>query len=102
MPDDQGPGGYRLLGDKQLDILKDESDETRVAVLESLARLLTNPFGCTDPPTYPLKGLAANGRSGWRVTQLPGGWTLTYSVHPEGLPPLSGPFVVIRALMRTS
>lgn len=90
MPDDQGPGGYRLLGDKQLDILKDESDETRVAVLEALAHLLINAFGCTDPPTYPLKGLAANGQSGWRVTQLPGGWTLTYSLPLRTYPHSAG------------
>ena len=101
MPDEQGPGGYRLLGDKRLAVLDGDSSETRVAVLDALARLITNPFGCADPPTYPLKGFAADGRPGWRVAQLPGGWTLTYSVHAEGLPPLGGPLVVIRALVRT-
>lgn len=101
MPDDQGPGGYRLLGDKRLEVLDDEDSETRAAVLEALARLLTNPFGRTDPPTYPLKGFAADGRSGWRFAQLPGGWTLTYSVHPDGLPPLGAPLVLVQALVRT-
>lgn len=101
VPDDQGPGGYRLYGDKQLDALDSEDHEVRVGVFEALARLLANPFACTDPPTYPLKGSAAEGRAGWRVAELPGGWTLTYSVHPEGLPPLGAPLVAIRALLRT-
>ncbi|MDA8267943.1 MAG: hypothetical protein M0013_06160 [Actinomycetota bacterium] len=28
--------------------------------------------------------------------------TLTYLVHPDGLPPLGGPLVAIRALVRTA
>ncbi len=63
----------------------------------ALELLLLDPY---DPPGLTAHALRGRTAEELYVAYLPDNWYLTYTVHPEGLPPLGGKFVRIRALLR--
>ncbi|HVB27669.1 MAG TPA: hypothetical protein VNE21_07140 [Mycobacteriales bacterium] len=96
-----GEGEWRLVNHERIfDSLKGEDDESQRRVREALRRLLQNPRSPADIVTYPLRGRPARIYPDRRIAKLPDGWVLTYSMHPDGLPPLGGPIVMAHAFIR--
>lgn len=92
---------WRILNIQRVEeVLKGELPATRSKVFESIALLLADPTETSQISTLPLRGRAARTYPDRRLAKLPDNWILTYSVHPNGVPPLGGRLVVVHALIR--
>lgn len=80
--------------------LAQEAAPVRDAVLLAIQELLKDPMGPTNIAVRPLRGIPAHIDPGVLLAQLPGGWTLSYEAYPEGLMPLAGPLIKVRAFVR--
>jgi hypothetical protein len=47
-----------------------------------------------------LRGSAGRQHPRAAVLRLPHDWTVTFELYPDGLPPLAGPIIMIRAVVR--
>jgi hypothetical protein len=52
------------------------------------------------PGTFRLRGATGQRYPGARAVRLPYGWIVTYQLHPDGLLPLAGPIIMLRAAVR--
>ena len=90
---------WLLLGGRTIEkALEAETPE----VLDAL-HLAMNEF-MLDPEAYvgtrlAKRPIAGNSRN-MHLVKFPVGWWLTCEIHPDGMPPLGGPIVLARALVR--
>ena len=90
---------WLLLGARTIQkALEAESSE----MVESLQSALGDFM--LDPEAYPgtrraKRPIAGDGQD-MHLVKLPNGWWLTCELHPDGMPPLGGPIVMARALLR--
>jgi predicted alpha/beta-hydrolase family hydrolase len=96
------PGGeWRLVSSRRIDDgLRDESEEVRRAVLDALAKLLEDPIAPDGLVVHALRGRLASKYPDTYHVELAAGFILSYSVHPNGLPPLGGKLIFTRAFVR--
>lgn len=90
------PGWRFLNAGRVAERLRDEPHDVRSAVADALELLLENPY---DPPGLEAHRMRVRNREDMMVAYLPLDWYVTYTTHPNGLPPLGGKLVVIRALV---
>ena len=96
-----GEGSWQLLGyERVFEALAGEDQNVQRRVRDALRRLLDNPSMPADLVTYPLRGRPARTYPDRWIAKLPDGWTLTYSIHPDGLPPLGGRLLMAHAFVR--
>jgi hypothetical protein len=69
-------------------------------VRRALGQILENPLHPPGIVVHPLRGRPAREFPDRWIAKLLGGWVATYSVHPDGLPPLGGRLIALHALVR--
>ena len=96
-----GEGRWQLLDSERVcEVLASEDQDVQRQVRDALRRLLENPSMPADLVTYPLRGKPARTYPDRWIAKLPGGWALTYSIHPDGLPPLGRRLLMVHAFVR--
>lgn len=95
------PPPWRLLNPQRLlDSLAGERPTVVQAIKAAIEELLDDPLNPVSGfPVYPLRGRASR-ESGMLVARLPSNYTLTFVLHPHGLPPLGGRYLTVYALVR--
>lgn len=91
-------GGWQIINPSAItDRMKSETDEDKSAVADAVEILLSDPF---DPPGLIAHRMRGNNPDEKWVAYFPDDWYLTYTIHPDGLPPIGGKFVWVRSLVR--
>lgn len=112
------PGGWHILNPAAIAAaLGDASEQAKAAVADAFEILLENPY---DPPgltVHPMRGGSSRvsvdprdpvtrRRSPRRdeetlyIAYFPDNWYVTFTIHPDGLPPISEKLIRIRAMVR--
>lgn len=84
---------YRIV-----ELLRQEDDEARGAVLDALDRILEDPFDPYGVDVHKMRGKGA--REDRRIAWLPRGFVLTYQPYLNGPPPLAGNHVSVVAFSK--
>jgi|HubBroStandDraft_6_1064221.scaffolds.fasta_scaffold1501419_2 hypothetical protein len=90
---------WLLLGGRTIQkALEAESPEMLDALQAAMNEFMLDPeaYAGTRLAKRPIAGNFRN----MHLVKLPGGWWLTCEIHPDGMPPLGGPIVLARALVR--
>ena len=66
------------------------------SLLDDLEAILTDPFAPVGVFVHRMRGTSDH-VDRW-VAHLAGGWVLTYTPYPGGVPPMKDPIVVVRDL----
>lgn len=93
---------WEILNPRRLvELLAPEPEDVRRVVKAAIDELLDDPQNpISGIPVYPLRGRASRPEPGLMVAKLPMGFTLTFTLHPHGMPPLGGRYLTIYALVR--
>ena len=80
-------GGWRFLNPGYVnERLSGLTQDDRLTLVDAFELLLEDPY---DPPGLTVHPLRGRGALGVYIAHLPDDWYLTFTIHPDGLPPLS-------------